>query len=154
RLHDLPVDVEPAACELQRLYELGTFSQIPAGRVLQPGVDRDPLPESPRIHHDVVHALGVGVDLDRALHPHRAASSSRPSQSASACSTALSNEWIRNPKSSRAASFLGKRSRSKEYMRGRTSSTGWSTIALTTALASGVADAPRRTGVRPTPIRS
>ena len=39
-------------------------------------------------------------------------------------------------------------------MRGRTSSSGCSVIALTTALAGGVSEKPSASGIRPTPISS
>ena len=97
RLDDLPVNVEPAAGELQALYELRALSELPTGCVLEAGMNRHPVAEAPGIHHEVVHALGGRIDLDRSLHPHRAASSSRSSHSRSAFSTALSNEWMRKP---------------------------------------------------------
>src|SRR4051812_36847361 len=140
-LHDLPVDVEAAAGELQTLSQLRALLQVPVRRVLEVVVDRDPVLEVLRVHDDVVDALGRSRDLDGALDLHRAASGSRDSHSASACSTARSNERGAMPYSCGASSgSRGSMSDSRLSMSGRTSSSGCSVIAATRALAGGVCD--------------
>src|SRR3954470_6354660 len=124
-LHHLPVDVEAAPGELEALSQLRALLEAAVGCVLEVVVDRDPVLEVPRVHDDLVDALRRGRDLDCPLDLHLAASGSRDSHSARACSTARSKG--RGRMSYRWGAWSGSRgstSDSRLSISGRTSSSG------------------------------
>jgi hypothetical protein len=58
------MDVEASAGQLEGLDELRALPQAATGSVLETGVDRNPVLETPRIHYQVVYPLWRRVDLD------------------------------------------------------------------------------------------
>ena len=119
-------------------------------------MNRHPVLEPLRVHHDVVDRLGRRGDVRACARP-----SSRPQRlerlplgAARARPRARSASGRMPYRRGASAGSRGSRSDSRLSISGRTSSSGWPVTAATTAAAGGVSEAPRPSGVRPTPIAS
>jgi hypothetical protein len=63
-LHELPVDIETDAAEMDLLLHLIADSGLSSVGVLEATVNRDPLREPARVHHDLPHLLRWRVDVN------------------------------------------------------------------------------------------